>query len=94
MKIKRTSMASSTRSKTDVYLLESIKKALSSTKLPSISVVLDVYLHRLKTSGTKHEAATCTHRGSAERLIQGQNTDSSLGSCSRTVRRTGAAVGE
>lgn len=53
-------MATVTRSRNDIYLIGSTKEALCGTKLPSIGDVLGLYLHRLKTAKTKHEAATST----------------------------------
>ena len=55
-------MASSTRSKTKVYLLGStiIIEVLRGTKLPSVGDVLRFYLYQLKTSSSKHEAAVAT----------------------------------
>lgn len=53
-------MATSTRSKTEVYMLGSVKEVLTGTKLPSVGDVLRFYLHQLKTSTTKHEAAVAT----------------------------------
>ena len=49
-----------TRSKTAIYLVGSTKDALTGSKLPSIGDVLRLYLHRVKTSNTKHESAIST----------------------------------
>lgn len=51
-----TSMVS-TRSKTDVYLLGSTVEALRGSKLPSIGDVVRLYIHKLKSCKTKHDAA-------------------------------------
>jgi len=53
-------MASSTRSKNDVFLIGATKEVLCGTKLPSIRDVMAVYLHRLKSAKTKHDAAIGT----------------------------------
>ena len=50
-------MASSTRSKTDIYLLGCDIENLSGSKLPSIGDVLRLYVHKLKSARTKHDAA-------------------------------------
>ena len=50
-------MATATRSKTEVYLLGSTIDVLSGSKLPSTGDVLRLYVHKLKSASTKHEAA-------------------------------------
>ena len=52
-----TAMASLTCSKNNLYLICSTKEALCSTKLPFITDVMAVYLHRLKLAKMKHDAA-------------------------------------
>jgi hypothetical protein len=50
-------MASSTRSKQDVYLLGSSVDCINGAKLPSIGDVLRLYITKLKSSKNKHQAA-------------------------------------
>jgi hypothetical protein len=50
-------MATITRSRTEVYLLGTSIDALTGSKLPSIGDVLRLYIHKLKSARTKHEAA-------------------------------------
>jgi hypothetical protein len=50
-------MATTTRSRTEVYLLGTSIDALTGSKLPSIGDVLRLYVHKLKSTKTKHEAA-------------------------------------
>lgn len=50
-------MSTTTRSKTEVYLLGTSIEALCGSKLPSIGDVLRLYIHKLKSARSKHEAA-------------------------------------
>ena len=52
-----TAKANITWSKNDAFLIGSTKEAFCGTKLPSFRDVMAVYLYRMKSVKTKHDAA-------------------------------------